>query len=746
MSSFHPLYNFIPVSSPTATVAYQQIAAGNSEQPIRHDMWQKGAYSGRLILEIHLDTPTVVGGQQEPSAQPNGPSTVKPYCRSGKPAIPGNSLRGMIGSVAETLSQSALRILEDKTYSVRKPIDSGLSLSAIGMLRTSKSGTSQFELLPLTIPVQAAQTREGSYQLAPLWQQVFNDGRTELKYCLPAYIEGYETVGSGDDARQQVVSESFLGKNQQLECFFGVKTAEKKPTFYYARLVDNLTQPVGDKIVFHQEPLKTIDTNHKHFLLGQKISQHHGIEDIITAARFEQLSELEQAQYTKGVLRILGIAGREQAIPHTKKRELFIPVHQEQRLPIPNQVIDNFIKLGTERDEASEGQYPFKPQGYQNWQPQAGQLVFFNIAPDEAGQIYVSEISLSAVWRKLVTGSSHDFFRKINPDLLPWNPDRDELTPAECLFGVVEEDKNPANKQARALASRLRFSDACPVTDEVLLSHPVTLKVLSSPKPPCPAMYFHHDQERQRSHIAKTDLTSQKHRPNGRKVYLHHPRQHLEKKGKYHYWESRESEHLDQKMRCQPLQSGQTFYGHLDFDNLSQAELGLVLRSLYPDSTYRHRLGLGKALGLGTVAVTIAGLFLIDRLQRYSLQGLDGPRYHQVLRGTTPQPSPPPWAKFYSLEAQVLAQASTNLLDSAFYRDSTLINQSTLAVLQTVGNPDALKPDTPVSPPLLVEQRNSPELETFAWFAENDKPNKQAALPIIEAGKKLPTLNQWNKR
>jgi hypothetical protein len=259
-------------------------------------------------------------------------------------------------------------------------------------------------------------------------------------------------------------------------------------------------------------------------------------------------------------------------------------------------------------------------------------------------------------------------------------------------------------------------------------------------------MYFHHDRERQRRYIAKTELASQKHRPNGRKVYLHHPRQDTAKKGKYQYWESRESEHLDQKMRCQPMQKGQRFYGHIDFDNLSQAELGLLLRSLCPDSTYRHRLGLGKSLGLGTVAIEIEELFLIDRLQRYSLEGLDSPRYHHVLRGTATLQSPLPWEQFYPQEAQVLAQATTKLLDSSFYTDNTLINQATLNILQTVGNPDSLKSNTPVSPPLLVEQQNAPELETFAWFGENDDRGRQAALPIIEAGKELPTLTQWTKR
>lgn len=746
---FHPPYQFIPVTGKTtAKVSYEEIAKGTSPHPIRHDMWQKNAYSGRLIASVFLETATVVGRQHE-EAQPN--NIVQPYCRNDQPAIPGNSLRGMIGSIAETLSQSALRILENKNYSVRKPIDSGSNLSALGLLRSHPTDKTCLELLPLTIPVQSAQTRQGAYQLGELWKKVFSEGRTPLKFCLPAYISGYDTVGSGNNARQQLVNESFLGKNPNLECFLGLKTAEKAPQYYYVRLVGSLTQAVGERIPFSNSALKTRDSNNWHFLLGQKIAEKNGIEDIITEAQYNQLTKSEQDQYTKGVLRILGIAGREEKVPHTKKCELFIPRHIEQHLPISKQALDNFVTLAKERETASEGEHPFKPQGYTDWHPQAGQLVFFDIAQDVQGQIYVSEISLSSIWRKRVEGSSHDFFRKIHQDCLPWNPDRNHLTPAECLFGVVEEKKRdtdkPArpeekkrdtDKPARALASRLCFSDAQAV-ETVQLMPQVTLKILSSPKPPCPAMYFHPDNVRQARYIKKTELSYQKHRPNGRKVYLHHPPNEVNKVGNQ-YWESRSAEHLDQKVRCRPMQKGQTFYFHIDFENLSQAELGLLLRSLSPDTSYRHRLGLGKSLGLGTVAITLEGLFLIDRLQRYSLMGLESPRYHQIFHGTSLPSSSPPWARFYPQEAQVLTQAITSVLNTPFYTDTTLIDAQTLKILQTVGNPNSLHPQTPVSPPLKVGQ--PPEKETFKWFIENDRPGNQTALPAIQAHQKLPTLKQ----
>lgn len=720
MPEFHHPYNFIPVTGevnkqPTPKVLYEKIAEGY--KGIRHDLWEKDTQSGRIVARVNLVTPTMVGGQQIRSDDPDGAALVESFKRDGKTALPANSLRGVIGSVAETLSQSSLRVLEKRRYSVRKPVGQGLS--AIGMLKKDKGF---FELIPLTLPVIS--TGGTHYNIPLLWRNVFSpDGRTKLKDCLAAYLDGYRPVNN----QPQVIPNSFLGLNPELECFQATK-----PKFYYARLHNELDfVTLNDAILANHAALKS-NLGGRNFLLGQKVHRNQSnIHEVLTQAAYDLLLPAQKELYTRGFLRILGIEGREKEIPTTKEHEFFIPLHNTPRLPIPTAVIENFCTLAKERHAENEN-LPFLPKGYDSWQPKSGQLVFFDICKNAEGRIEVSEISFSSIWRKLIKGESHEFFSQIDPDLLPWNPLRDSLTPAECLFGVVEDGKNKEAKQARALASRVRFYDAVSTKQVKLEPASVTLKILSSPKPPSPAMYFHPRIAGQGTHVRKTDLTLGQHRPNGRKVYLHHAATDIQKKP----WITANGENLKQKVRCQPIAAGENFYFHVDFDNLSEAELNLLIHSLYPSEAFQHRLGLGKALGLGSVKIDIMGVFLINRRERYSFKGFyETARYHQTLRGTAEFTE---WEVLYPTEFEALKTA-TELKSSDFYTDKSLIDKTSLNLLNTVGNPTKLKEEISVKPPL-TNQQVSEEEETFQWFGVNERSQHPQALRPIEANAALPTL------
>lgn len=734
---FHNPYNFIPVTGKVkhnkdTQVAYDDIAAANTH--IRHDIWQAGKHSGRLLVRLQLKTPTVVGGQHE--ERENETTLVKPYEREGNIAIPGNSLRGMIGSVAETLSQSALRVLEKRSYSVRKPVDQGLS--AVGMLRKGK-GETEFELQPLSLPLG------DSYFTKPIWQRIFDERR--IKDYLPAYVDGYEKNTCRNPPEPKLTEDSFLETHPNNATFLGRRTDTYVPKFHYARLNQDETK-IG------------------RFLTAHKIHKNNNVDDIITAGEFAALTLNQKQHYTPGMLRILGIEGRELHIPFTKSHELFIPALKAlPNLPVPDEVVACFRTIAKERNEETKEQHkkdprktpllPFALKGYNSWELESGQLVFFDIEENN-GKIEVSEISFSAIWRKPVEGDSHDFFQKIdanlrNPsNLLPWNPSRNNLTPAECLFGVVESEKRADAKQALALASRVRFSDGIALAK--VNTHPeVTLKILSSPKPPSPAMYFHPEGKSKvtnskERYVSKTNLNTIQHRPNGRKVYLHH---HPDAVNKAFWKTQKPSEDKQQKMACQPMEAGQSFYFHIDFDNLSTAELSLLIHSIAPSEQFQHRLGLGKPLGLGSVKLDIIGLFLIDRQQRYSLDGFyETSRYHQVLQGSQTDDA---WQTLYPLEYQAWQQIEkTTLADSTICQNAELIDGITLDLLNTVGDPSKLKPNTPVEPPMTLQQ-NDPEQETFKWFVENDKelknsPSYLEALPPIESNRELPVLPRLKER
>jgi hypothetical protein len=79
-----------------------------------HDHYHPKTYSGRIVCYLTTESPIVIGGQQVKTDE-NQPATVKPVeLTPGQPAIPASSLRGLLSSIAEAASNSALRVLDDK--------------------------------------------------------------------------------------------------------------------------------------------------------------------------------------------------------------------------------------------------------------------------------------------------------------------------------------------------------------------------------------------------------------------------------------------------------------------------------------------------------------------------------------------------------------------------------------------------------------------------------------------------------
>lgn len=211
-------------------------------------------------------------------------------------------------------------------------------------------------------------------------------------------------------------------------------------------------------------------------------------------------------------------------------------------------------------------------------------------------------------------------------NVLPWGQGRAELTPAEAMFGVVEEATDK-DVPTRNLASRIRFCDAIG-KGNVTLKKAVTLKILNSPKLPSPAMYF---SAIGGYYLSKERLDLNQHHPNGRKYYIPHA------KG-VQAWRHDETKDDPNKPRnhmrlsCTPIEEGNHFTFDIYFESLSVAELGLLQTALQPTgqaTPFVHRLGLGKPYGLGHVSIDSAAVEIINRQTRYTLSRfMDGSTYH----------------------------------------------------------------------------------------------------------------------
>jgi len=219
-----------------------------------------------------------------------------------------------------------------------------------------------------------------------------------------------------------------------------------------------------------------------------------------------------------------------------------------------------------------------------------------------------------------------EFFKAVGADLVPLTPARTTITAAERVFGYVEEDP-PANRPARALASRIRFADGLVREGvKVVLDRKVKLRILASPKPPSPSFYFLKGGDlgvARAAFIPRGSMLPSQHLPRGRKLFFHHD---VENKAKP--WKSSTPANHDrdeQRLYVTPIHRNTEFFFHVDFDNLLDAELDLLCFGLKPSNKFLHKIGLGKPLGLGSANVEILGILTVDRQTRY--EKLSSPRY-----------------------------------------------------------------------------------------------------------------------
>jgi CRISPR-associated protein (TIGR03986 family) len=662
--AFHNPYHFVPVKSGDRMADLNRAEFPVKEphpthKHVTHDRYSDTTSSGRLICRITTEDPIFVGDTAS-DEEPEGPKKLAHFeIETGKPAIPASTLRGLISSLAEAASNSALRVLEDGSYSYRKTFDKPLT----------KLGRVELE--------------DGVYSLRPL----------------PGVIKLAWTR-------------------------FRVSSVDGTKFYYLKTRLDAAGQTEA--------------------------------VDLKSEAQFNDLDEQLKDSYHRGFLRVMG-EGR--SMPPGRRHELFVPYPVEvendsqARLRIPEFVVARFEELAAQRTEDDKS-LPYHPigtprniTGKDEFTIKTGDLVYYETEPD--GKV-VSEIALSSIWRGRVetnesgspaNASAHAFFSAVDQELLPFNPSREVITIAEQLFGFVEQGKG---ESLSALSGRVRFSHAILegftnrdskawVNENRGLDQPyeseTVLKILSSPKPPSPSMYFKM-KNGTGAYIPKSALSPEKHQPQGRKYYLH--------KRKGEPWRSQHPhDDVNQKVRICPVKPGAVFFFHVDFSNLSDLELALLSYALQPydpnDQSplpgFRHKIGMGKPLGLGKVRIEPLGLFLVNRNDRYSMNGFFKDRYSEKWLAASEDASV--WPGRYGAESVAAASeavATTGNFQSI--RSTFRPNADIHRAIELIGDPAKLKAE--VHTPTIKNQDK--EEETFQWFVHNDRaPARRQFLKPINA-------------
>jgi len=737
MTRFHNPYHFVPLpeSEAPCSQAVEDFVAGTIPH-LPHDRYQNVAdhYSGRIVCRLETVTPIFIG------SQPGDGRRILPYeLIPGTPALPASSLRGMISSLAEAASNSALRVLEDTPYSRRLGMRE--ALKAIGVI--VKDNTGKLKLLPLTLPSLPCDASGRITHLDRKYNAYFNI--FTCRYApLKVYVDGYRRQpGSTPPAIERAPS-SFLAVSNPDS--FSADNVE----YWYMKLgTSALTTGKSPGLTCSHPRFKSVGGNF--FLNGQlPLEDVNGQTELIDQSHYDRLQSAAKNDYTQGIIRVLGLGAgdnRSASLPMTKKHEIFIPfdpANPPGRLLEIEEALKNFQELAALRTDL-DAETPYELRGSRrnssgrgNIELRENDLVFFDL--DSAGR-RVGELAISSIWRRRIDSSSYEFFEQISTELLPFNPDRSIITIAEQMFGFVSESKKQEGNSALAYKSRIRLSNGIlpnPSEQDCYLPE-ITLKILDSPKPPSPSMYF---KRQNNQYISKEKLSVSKgDRPQGRKMYLHY--------SEAAAWETapgRENDRPDQKSKIAPIKAGLSFYFHIDFNNLTKEELELLCYVLVPTENFMHKLGMGKPIGLGSVKVAPEGIFLLDRKKRYSSAGLTDKRYHRVWIAEN---SDLPDDRYPVERASIACGTATSIQELAA---SFSVHPDIKKAIELLGS----VPSHPVHYPQV--QGGDLEDKLFQWFVANDKGsgNKRngnflsaktkSLAPLSENSSELPSLERyrWN--
>jgi CRISPR-associated protein (TIGR03986 family) len=190
---------------------------------------------------------------------------------------------------------------------------------------------------------------------------------------------------------------------------------------------------------------------------------------------------------------------------------------------------------------------------------------------------------------------------------------------AEAIFGYVA-----AGKRVKGRAGRVFFTDATcePNQENIWLPEgTITPKILGGPKPTTFQHYLVQNKEKKHDPDKKYQLahygtpTPDETVIRGHKLYWHkQDGLRVEDFGENEvtHWES-DTQHTQIK----PVSEGIRFGFRVYFENLTDVELGALLWVLDLPDGYHHKIGMGKPLGLGSVAIS-PELIITNRSQRYS--------------------------------------------------------------------------------------------------------------------------------
>ena len=574
---FHNPYNFVPALSRDEKLG--ELGELGDRKPKGHGRYIPDLWTGRIAVKLTTVTPLLIPNVAEMTEDNNGHKTFPVRLGAdGKPYLPPTSIKGMLRSVYEAVTNSRLSVFEshDHLLAYRLPAKEGLTMIP------ARIKDSQVCLYPGTSRISSSGKPEYGDPMYAAWLRRWDRNSTNLDSRATTFAHNNQLPEHGKRVK-----------------FWGEKFAKGKIfTYWKVRKVVPYDKDLG------QQPHATSSSGYgQHKPTGEQMRQFEGYVCVTNKNIKNKHDE-----------RIFFATDNEIKIPLSEKMKKrwsqLIESYQDNAdfkngLPCPAALGDTACWSRQVAGGDSEKQLD------------DGTLCYARVSEDGL----IRDLYPVMISRGLYELSPSEI---IHPSLKPATAFC-QLSPADRVFGwVKQQGKGSYKGHLRVHSVACLQEDA--IDDFGDETATVPLAILGQPKPEQARFYSADDDRGTPLEDGSNKAEGYKYDDQtlrGRKVYPHHTglpanywnaptEDRTQTANGGHYQEYRRprkdaSENLDKQNRSIKgwVKPETEFEFDVDISNLSPVELGALLWLLASPEIHYHRLGSGKPLGFGSVWLDI---------------------------------------------------------------------------------------------------------------------------------------------
>ncbi|MCX7624861.1 MAG: TIGR03986 family CRISPR-associated RAMP protein [Candidatus Sumerlaeaceae bacterium] len=700
-SHFYNPYNFIP--APPRNAKHPELG---DHAPTRQDMFLEERYSGRICVTMEVITPLIIPDPEKCEETSDGHKTYEILKdRAGNPLVPSSSVRGMLRSAYEVVTNSRFGCF---------------SADLRRRLAFRMDASQALNLIP-------ARVEGGKIHLLPGTSRIGQNGRP-IGPMYAAWLPRYGSPNKSTSAAVKYPNGILPKHGDMVKCH--IKLTSKGPYSFWRVVSIEPTNSIaykgdpcsGSMVITGWVCINNPNTNKKH---DERVFFSYSSSSPNTTPGPFKIDQRLKCLWDELITNYQELHERD-----LEKRKKQGNRCDQYLGPKPGQTAwSRHICGGKKERELNEGT-----------------LCYVRLSPNHQHIEAVFPVMIS---RELYQCSP---FELLDASLRPAASIK-ELSPADRVFGWVlthansgspHDSKQSADVNVPEAGAVASFPDyethaeeriaargllqVGPVACQSSIHAPISrfnampLAILSSPKPQYARFYVAQSPhgEAQKDKLSRKDAGYSKGKGlRGRKVYPHH------KDKDSRYWnpenqntEFRRIKDIRDDQNCsitEWINPGTKFLFDIHVLNISEVELGALLWLLSLPENHYFRLGHGKPLGFGSVRLMMKRACIYDNDQLKEM-------YKQ-------------WGLFCPIlskeEIGAFVDKFKNAVKEAYYTrfDDVTFIKSFFQSCQGLGARNC-----PVHYPRLMPQ---PVDETFNWFVENERGDKRS-LPHLTQDPRLP--------